>query len=350
MGFGPFIFLSLFYAVIGVRVIAQLARSWRPTFDHRFTMQDRALVDQSAFFILLPISVALHELGHAVAVWSFGGQVLDFGYYVFAGFVSYDPRPFSDAQRILVALAGPLVSVILGAAAIGYVFLRPQKMRAAFNELLLQFAALSIINALVFYPLLDVFSGLGGDWSQMYDGGVPALSALILIGHVGILGLGIWAFRNDAIQARFAALTGLQAGVKRGYMGGLKQSERTFPAASSAAEGRLREAATRVAGGWSRPVEVSIQRAAPGTPPAVALRWTGTDESDEPGPRRLLARGTPSDGLELWGTAATDDPNHPERLVTLPSIPETDELTLTLRLAMEDVERRSSRYASSTRA
>ena len=347
MGFGPFILLSLFYAVIGVRVVAQLARSWRPTFDHRFTMQDRALVDQSAFFILLPISVALHELGHAVAVWSFGGRVLDFGYYVFAGFVSYDPRSFSDAQRILVALAGPLVSVVLGVAAIAYVFLRARPMRAAFNELFLQFAALSIINALVFYPLLDVFSGLGGDWSQMYDGGVPALSALIFIGHAGILGLGIWAFRNDGIQARFAALTGLPAGVKRGYLGGLNQRERTFPAARSPAETRLREAATRVSSGWNRPVQLTVQAAGQETIPGVALQWTG---ADDPGTRRILARATPSDGLEIWGTTATDDPNHPERLVTLPTIPETDDLTLALRLAMEDVERRSAKYASSTRA
>jgi hypothetical protein len=339
MGFGTFILLSLFYAVIGVRVIGQLLRSWRPTFDHRFTMQDRALVDQSAFFILLPLSVALHELGHAVAVWSFGGQVLDFGYYLFAGFVSYDPRFFTDTQRILVALAGPLVSVILGLAAIAVVFLRQPPMRAAFNELLLQFAALSIINALVFYPLLDVFSGLGGDWTQMYRGGVPALSVLIFAGHAGLLGFGIWAFRNDAIQARLAALTGLPRGTHRGYMGGIRQRERSFPSSSSEEERRLRDAAQRVASGWPHPVQIMTQQQRQSQPggSGVAMTWTGNGSGRS---RRMLVRENGMGGLEIWGASSSDAETQPERLLTLSTVPGTDDLTLTLRLAMEDIERR----------
>ena len=46
---------------------------------------------------MVPISVALHELGHAVAIWSMGGEVVDFGYYGFAGYVSYYPCEFSAA-------------------------------------------------------------------------------------------------------------------------------------------------------------------------------------------------------------------------------------------------------------
>ena len=75
MGFGPFILISLFYAVIGVRVVTQVVQRRRELFDRRFTIADRSLVDQAAFFILVPISVALHELGHAVAVWLAGGTV-----------------------------------------------------------------------------------------------------------------------------------------------------------------------------------------------------------------------------------------------------------------------------------
>ena len=75
-------------------MVRRLIRERRPTFDLNFTPADRALVDQAAFFILLPISVALHEFGHALGVWGFGGEVIDFGYYVFAGYVSYD-APFT---------------------------------------------------------------------------------------------------------------------------------------------------------------------------------------------------------------------------------------------------------------
>src|SRR3712207_7948942 len=41
MDFGPFVLISLFYALLGVRVVAQLASRWRETFDRRFTAADR---------------------------------------------------------------------------------------------------------------------------------------------------------------------------------------------------------------------------------------------------------------------------------------------------------------------
>src|SRR5215216_677119 len=154
MPFGTFALISLFYAVIGVRVVRDLWVRRRETFDLRFTESDRYLVDQSSFFVLVPISVALHELGHAVAIWSFGGKVIDFSYYVFAGSVSYN-EPFSDAQHIIVAAAGTIVNILLCALALLVVFFRRPPFRAAINELLFQFVVISGINALVFYPLLD---------------------------------------------------------------------------------------------------------------------------------------------------------------------------------------------------
>lgn len=77
MDFGPFILFSLFYAVVGVRVVRQLVARRRETFDRVFTAADRALVDQAAFFVLIPISVALHELGHAVTIRALGGTIED---------------------------------------------------------------------------------------------------------------------------------------------------------------------------------------------------------------------------------------------------------------------------------
>ncbi|MBA2753330.1 MAG: hypothetical protein H0U40_02550 [Chloroflexia bacterium] len=343
MSFGPFILLSLFYAVIGVRVIAQLVRSWRPTFDRRFTAEDRSLVDQAAFFILLPISVALHELGHAAAVKGFGGRIVDWGYYAFAGFVSYDPRPFSDLQRILVALAGPLVSIVLGLAALVIVFLRRPPLRPAFNELLTQFAALSIINAAVFYPLLDVVSGLGGDWSQIYRGGVPVVSGVIFLFHLALLVGGIWAFRNPGVQARVATLTGAPAGTERRFMGGLERRERPFTSPSPEAT-VAHEAARRAAGGWPPPVQVAVQNGLPATRFAVGIVWTtGAD----PAPRGVMIRIAEDGSIELRGHVA--DPTAGPGTVRgygllrpFPAPPDVDALTMATRIAMEDVERHSA--------
>ena len=350
MGFNGFILLSLFYAVIGVQVVGQIVTHRREIFDLRFTEADRALVQQAAFFVLVPISVALHELGHAVLIWSFGGQVIDFGYYVFAGFVSYR-EPFTDSQRILVALAGTLVNVILAGAAIAVVILRRRPLRAAYNELLLQFAILSTVNALIFYPLLDLVSGLNGDWHQMYFGGVPVLAGAILIGHVGILGLGYWAWKNPRMSARLAALTGAPEGTLRGPMGRLRANSGAVSTRRddvSPEERALRAAGARVASGWPEPVDVAVQQR--GDEVAMVLAWQAAADL-----RSVVARATSGGNLDMWGVIAPrTSGNHrpgstPSNEATPPSpvrrrlrqrgsLPDVDALTLELRLAMEEVE------------
>src|SRR3954467_2147965 len=170
MDLGPFALLSVFYIILGIRLVYQLARNFRQTFDRNFTPQDRLLVDQAAFFILLPISVALHECGHAIAIRLFGGDILGWGFYGFAGYVEFDPSQFTAAQRIIIASAGIQVNLLLAALAVGAVFLKRPPFRAAINELLIQFVWISLLNALVLYPVLDFVAGMEGDWSQMYDG------------------------------------------------------------------------------------------------------------------------------------------------------------------------------------
>lgn len=347
MGFDGFILLSLFYCAIGIGVVRRLIRERRATFDLNFTPADRALVDQAAFFILLPISVALHEFGHALGVWGFGGEVIDFGYYVFAGYVSYN-EPFTAVQQILVALAGPLVNVLLAAAALGVVFRRRPPLRAAYNELLLQFAILSTVNALVFYPLLDVLSGLSGDWSQMYFNEAPALSVAILVGHVGILALGWWAWRNPAVQQRVAVLTGLPAGIGRGPLGGLRRAATRSAPVDDGVDGLLGDAGRRVADGW--PVATDVTVARNGEQRVLFLGWVNAD-----GERRaVVGIAAPTGEFDLWGTTevandrADGRANGPalgdataavrQHLKRVPALTDVDRLTLELRLAMETVE------------
>jgi Zn-dependent protease len=344
MSFGPFILLSLFYVVIGVRVVARVVKERRELFDRRFTLHDRSMVDQAAFFILVPISVALHELGHATLVWSFGGEVTDFGFYVFAGFVSFR-GVLTDTQQILIALAGPLVNVLLAAAAIAVVFLKRPPMRAAYNELLLQFAIISGLNALVVYPLLDFATGLqGGDWSQIYDGGVPALSAVILVCHVAILALFYWGWKSPAVMRRVNALTGVPSGAERGIFGGVRPARPALAGAGGSAaspEARLlSEGGQRVASGWPFPVRWVVQDADGG--PALSLVWQ-TDGNV----RGVLARAGSGGPIDVFGaTPVALAPGAKEvplaarrRLARLDGLPSTDELTLALRLAMEEVAR-----------
>lgn len=327
MGFDSFALISLIYAVLGLRVLWQLARSWRETWDRNFTPADRALVDQAAFFVLVPISVALHEVGHAVAIRLFGGDVLGWGYFGFAGYVAFDPRQFDETQRILIAAAGTAVNLLLAAIALALVFLRTPPMRAAFNEVLIQFTVISLLNALVVYPLLDFLSGLNGDWRQMYFGDEPTLSLLILVVHLGVLGGLFWAWNSSRLRARVSALTG----------GTPFRSVRTRPGrparpspAASPLEQALEEAGARAASGWPRPVQAGVQATPDGA--LLVLSWRHAD-----GQRAVLARATGS-RVDVLGAVTFGEQTLRRAIASLPGPPDADALTLQLRLGMEAVE------------
>ena len=328
MELGPFALISLLYVLIGVRVVYQLARNFRQTFDRRFTPQDRALVGQAAFFVLLPIAVALHELGHAVAIRLYGGQVLDWGFYGFAGYVAYDPSEFTEAQQIVIAAAGTVVNLLLAGIALALVFLRRPPMRAALNELLIQFVWISLLNALVVYPVLDLFSGLNGDWAQMYSGTVPLLNRAIFVVHVTILALLVWGWKSPAVRARIALLTEAPPAPRR-----IPTSRRPAigTADATSTEQAMRDAATRVASGWPVPLEAATQEGANGI--ALLLSWT------DGGLRRsVLAVAPESGGMEYTGVLQANGTAPERRLLGRDAGPvDADRLTMMLRLAMETV-------------
>ncbi len=327
MGFDSFALISLIYAVLGLRVLWQLARSWRETWDRNFTPADRTLVDQAAFFVLVPVSVALHEVGHAVAIRLFGGDVLGWGYFGFAGYVAYDPRQFDDAQRILIAAAGTLVNLLLAAVALGLVFLRKPPMRAAFNELLIQFTVISLLNALVVYPLLDFVSGLNGDWRQMYFGGVPALSIVILVVHLGVLGGLYWAWNSSPVRARVTELTGsVPFRSVRTRPGRPARPSRT----AAPLERTLEEAGARAASGWPEPVQAGVQHTPDGA--LLVLSWRHAE-----GQRAVLARANGAQ-IDVFGAATFGEQTLRQPIASLPGPPDADALTLRLRMAMETVE------------
>jgi hypothetical protein len=337
MPFGFFVMLSLLYAVVGIRVLGDIVRHRRTMFDEVFTESDRYLVGQAAFFLLVPLSVALHELGHAIAIWSFGGRVTDFGFYVFAGFVSYN-EPFTDTQRIIVALAGPLVNVVLAGAALAAIVLRRPPMRAAFNEMLFQFAVISTANALIFYPLLDFGTGMEGDWSQIYDGGKPLLSGLILAAHLGILFGAYAAWRNDRVRGYLARLTGVPPGGSRRLFGAARQPRParsgTSPSVGETLEAkRLRNAATRVASGWPAPVGIRIEHLA--NSEVLTMQW-----SDGIALRAISVQSDSNGNTRLVGAMQTTAETRQKvaELGRWMALPDEDDLVVRLRIGMEQVE------------
>jgi hypothetical protein len=328
MGLGPFTIISLIYAVIGIRSVARLVNSWERVWDRRFSLQDRQLVDEAAFFVLVPVSVALHELGHASAIWGFGGEVTGWGYYGFAGWVSFVPFGFSDVQLTLISAAGSLVNLILSAGALALVFLRP--FRAAINELLIQFAIVSGANAFILYPLLDLASDLNGDWRQMYSSDVPWLTILIVAVQMAVIAAGFYLYSNEGMKARLAKLTDVAAGMERGFFGGVRPGEINVRALSPQ-ERVLREASERVASGWSTRVETGLQRFDTGT--AMTLAWQRGAHGYAIATRTFATGRTDIVALNARGAEG-----RPRLITGWAALPSTDELTMALRIAMETVE------------
>src|SRR5215207_3972249 len=120
MDLGGIQLLGLLIAAFGIKVVAEIVRKRDKIFDDDITAEDRHRISQAAFFVVLPITVAFHELGHAALVKLFGAEITSWGFYFFSGFVGY--RGFvSDEEQILIAAAGVTVNLLLGVIAIALV-------------------------------------------------------------------------------------------------------------------------------------------------------------------------------------------------------------------------------------
>jgi hypothetical protein len=340
MNFGLFALLGLLIAAFGIKVVAEIVRKRDQIFDRNLTMEDRHYISQAAYFVILPITVALHELGHAALIKLFGAEITSWGFYFFSGFVGYQGF-VSEAQQILIAAAGVTVNLLLGIIAMAFVFLKRPPMRPAFNELLIQATVISVANALIFYPLLDFATDINGDFRQMYFGGVPWLSATIFAVHAGVLVGAFLASRNERVAARLAELTGLPPGVHRSLFGGLRfspgpSSDRRASQISQV-ETTMLSAAKRVASGWPVPVQSWFLRVT--TFSGVIVQW-----QRGPNPVAVCARLDQNAVFELLIlpesadlAAAIVNGKVFERRNNLPS---EDDLVLALRLAMEEADRR----------
>lgn len=338
---------TLLFGALMVASVVMAVRQRDALFDATYTADDRTSAMRLALFVLLPLSVLLHEAGHAVAVLAYGGDLVGFGFFFIAGYVEY-VGAFTPLQHAITAAAGTVVNVILGLIAISFFWFRPSK-HPAINDMLFTFVGLQLLNSLVVYPLLDVLGFFTGDWSVIYSRDTPVFSLVFAALHTTLLIAAALLWHNPGfrvghaqrtesvlrLRARIGA-TGPTAGPGASQQPTASQTTEAAPAAdpeslllAQVQRDALLVAAALAIEGWKHPVDLSSGLQGGGA--QVVLRW----ESDG-FQRALLAHATapPVSGAHLEVHAAVKAagvgdqrmPQYQRELLRMDGYPEAQEL------------------------
>lgn len=211
--FSLFNILAILYIFRTAQLSIIIWREWPDLKSEPLTPHKKSLANQASFFIAVPIAVFVHEAAHALAVILAGGEVVEFNYRVFWGYVVPQGN-FTDVQMWIIAIAGTLGSLLVGlllwlvtrnaqSSSIRYFGLRAVRFQIYFS--------------LIYYPVFTLL-GFDGDWRTIYDfSSTPLLSASTAAAHIVILFL-FWrfdrqgwfetpAFASEAGQEQFAQLS-----------------------------------------------------------------------------------------------------------------------------------------------
>lgn len=202
---GYFDLISFVAVLICLQTLLQLFQNWSKFWDDRVTFKDSELAQRLAVFVLIPIGVLLHEMGHALATWQVGGTVSSFQWRFYWGYIIPSGN-FSAVEFWWIALSGNLVSIFLALLPIPFILYIRKRIVA---EILYSFACVESIYSLVAYPLLS-FAIQAGDWKQIYNFEVRPYAFLTLIAHLGLL-WGLWHLYHaqKAIAWRLARKPGV---------------------------------------------------------------------------------------------------------------------------------------------
>jgi len=323
--------LTLMLALIGGAALVDVVRNRRALFDERLTMDERQRLTRLALFVLVPLGVILHEAGHAVAVRLFGGEILGWGFYLYYGYVEHAGR-YTPIELAWIAVAGTLVNVVTGLGAIAWAWFRPG--RVAVRYLLFVFGAFTLLNALVFYPLLDALGGVAGDWETIYSRDTPVFSIVVGLLHAAILIGGVVLWRDRRVRAGYERRTGLRR--ETSVFAGPRPEAQPDDGRRELA-GVLAVAAAAASNGWRHPVTIATDDQAGGA--QTVVRWTSSGFQ-----RALLVHAVPDAGsarVELHAAVRSLEPSghvFQRPLARVDGTPTTEELTPYIRRFLDYVD------------
>ena len=199
-----FDFMAIIYSILSIDTILRLSRNWRSFWDDKVTANDKFLLERVAVFILIPLGVFFHEVGHALATLQVGGEVREFQWRVAWGYVIAVGN-FLPVESWWIAFSGNLVSIALGYLAILAV---PLVKKPILKHLFYTFAQVELVYSLIAYPLFS-FTAFRGDWIQIYDFSVKPYAQITLGIHIFLV-LTLWLNSKTKWLAKFLKLPSLE--------------------------------------------------------------------------------------------------------------------------------------------
>lgn len=129
--------------------------------DFSETGDTNAALEGVATVMAIFACVVLHELGHALAALKFGVNTRDITLYPIGGVARLERIPEKPSQELIVAIAGPLVNVVIVAALLAAGVGLPEHIEepaalvksSFFSRLLLVNASLVVFNLLPAFPM-----------------------------------------------------------------------------------------------------------------------------------------------------------------------------------------------------
>ncbi len=195
--FSLFNILALLYIFRSAQLSITIWREWSQIKSEPLTPHKKSLANQASFFIAVPIAVLVHESAHALAVLLTGGEVAEFHYRVFWGYV-VPQGTFTAGQMWLIAVAGTLGSILFGLV----LYLVTQRSQwSSIRYFGLRAFRFQIFFSLIYYPVFTLL-GFDGDWKTIYDfSRTPLLSASTAAVHVIVLLLFFYGDRQGWFEA-----------------------------------------------------------------------------------------------------------------------------------------------------
>jgi hypothetical protein len=185
--------LSLLQLWRGVNLVRAPISQWSLFVQNPLTAPKKRDAENVSFYIVVPISIFIHELGHALATWAFGGKVVEFGFFFFWGYVLPD-RVFGPVQEWVLSASGTWGNLLVGLAVWLYWRNSESVTLRYLGKRVLRF---QIFYALIYYPIFTVILSIG-DWRTIYDfAATPVLSGATAAVHVAVLGTFWWLDRNS---------------------------------------------------------------------------------------------------------------------------------------------------------